>query len=552
MKRKIFFLLSMIFVTSALGQATEVLGKNDDALKKQPKETIRDTSIVFPEEMERNYDELLLQWRNKFVPSLECNKESDENIIYADSVYTHRLYALPTIMEMPYNQITRTYIDMYTNRRRSQVEYMLAIGKYYFPIFEKQLDKHGLPLELKYLPVIESALNPVALSRMGASGLWQFMAPTGKMYGLEINSLVDERRDPIKSTEAAVRYLKDMYQIYGDWNLVIAAYNCGPGNVNKAIRRSGGKKDYWEIYPYLPKETRGYVPAFIAANYVMNYYSLHNLCPMEYSYKQHTDTVHVTSNIHLQQVADILQVPIETLREMNPQFKMDIIPGIYKNYAIVLPLEKAGDFVVFEDSIRQHRADELLAKRKEVNLQPSGLYTVTYHTIKRGETISQIARRYGVTVNSIKSANKLRSNKLIAGKRLTIRRPAPVQKISAKAKQQNAQREKAQEAKVQSTINEVNRDTLAQTTIAHDIHREDSSKLVSSGELPELLDNKKTENEPTPRQEYLTYIVKRGDTLEKIARKYSGVTINKIKKVNNLTSDKLRIGQSLKIPKQVP
>lgn len=389
-------------------------------------DSLVDTLITFPEDLEYNHEQLLLQWRKDFIPSAECLHEVDENIEYPDSVYEHRLYALPSIMEMPYNKITRTYIDLYTQKRRTQVKYMLAMEKYFFPIFEKQLDRYGLPLELKYLPVIESALNPKALSRMGASGLWQFMATTGKMYGLEINSLVDERRDPIKATEAAVRYLKDMYQIYNDWNLVIAAYNCGPGNVNKAIRRSGGKTDYWEIYPYLPRETRGYVPAFIAANYVMNYYHEHNICPMEYAHTRlHTDTVHVTNNIHLQQISDILGLSVDNLREINPQYKEDIVPGLYKPYSIVLPVDAIGQFIALEDTIRNHRAAEFFSHRKSVfpkETSVSRRTRTTYHTVKRGETLGGIARKYGVTVASIRRANNMKSNRIVAGKRIIISR----------------------------------------------------------------------------------------------------------------------------------
>ena len=252
---------------------------------------------------------------------------------------------------------------MYSVRRREQVAYMLTLGDYYFPLFEEMLDRHGLPLELKYLPVIESALNPVAVSRMGATGLWQFMLKTGQGYGLEVNSLVDERRDPYKSTEAAVRYLKDLYSIYGDWNLVIAAYNCGPGNVNKAIARSGGKQDYWEIYYRLPRETRGYVPAFIAANYIMNYYAEHNICPMKPNDFQALDTVHVNQEIHFGQIAEILDIPVNELQRLNPQFKRDIVPGNYKPYALVLPTKKMIAFIDKKDEILNCRRSAYFAHR---------------------------------------------------------------------------------------------------------------------------------------------------------------------------------------------
>ena len=263
-------------------------------------------SIDLPEGMTCSFDSLLSDWKAKtYLDMEESCSMSSENPTFSDSVYIDRLSRIPAVMEMPYNEIVRQFIDTYTGRLRKQVSFMLGACNFYMPIFEEALDAYNLPLELRYLPVIESSLNPSAVSRAGASGLWQFMISTGKLYGLKSNSLVDERRDPIKATWAAVRYLKDMYDIYKDWNLVIAAYNCGPGNVNKAIRRAGGKTDYWAIYNYLPRETRGYVPAFIAVNYVMNYYCKHNICPMETDIPSATDTVMVTHNLHFQQIISV-------------------------------------------------------------------------------------------------------------------------------------------------------------------------------------------------------------------------------------------------------
>ena len=300
------------------------------------------------------------------------------------------------------------------------------------PIFEEALDTYGLPLELKYLPIIESALNPSAVSRAGASGLWQFMLNTGKIYGLESNSLVDERRDPIKATWAAARYLKDMYAIYQDWNLVIAAYNCGPGTINKAIRRAGGKTDYWEIYNYLPKETRGYVPAFIAANYVMTYYCKHNICPMETNIPDATDTVQVNRNLHFEQIADVCGIGMDELKSLNPQYKKNIIPGDSKPQTLRLPINSISTFIDKQDTIYTHRSAELFKNRRTVSVadtrskargskgKSSSQGDVTYHRIRNGETLSTIARKYGVTVNQIKSWNGLRSTKINAGKRLKI------------------------------------------------------------------------------------------------------------------------------------
>jgi membrane-bound lytic murein transglycosylase D len=249
------------------------------------------------------------------------------------------------------------------------------------PIFEEALETYQIPLELKYLPVIESALNPKAVSRVGAAGLWQFMPATGRQYNLQMNSLVDERRDPIKASYAAAHLLSDLYKVFGDWNLVIAAYNCGPGNVSKAIQRSGGSKDYWQIYPYLPRETRGYVPAFIAANYMMTYYSLHNICPMSSRLPAQTDTVMVTKKIHLEQIAKVLNVDIEMLRALNPMYRHDIIPGNTEPYALRLPLSDVNRYIENEDAICNYKANELLTNRTIVEVND---YTPTYyHKSKR-------------------------------------------------------------------------------------------------------------------------------------------------------------------------
>ena len=321
---------------------------------------------------------------------------------------------------------------MYTGRLRNQVAFMLSACNFYMPIFEEALDTYGLPLELKYLPIIESALNPSAVSRAGASGLWQFMLNTGKIYGLESNSLVDERRDPIKATWAAARYLKDMYAIYQDWNLVIAAYNCGPGTINKAIRRAGGKTDYWEIYNYLPKETRGYVPAFIAANYVMTYYCKHNICPMETNIPDATDTIQVNRNLHFEQITDVCGIGMDEVKSLNPQYKKNIIPGDSKPQTLRLPINYISTFIDSQDTIYAHRSAELFKNRRTVSVantrstarsskgKSSSQGDVTYHRIRNGETLSTIARKYGVTVSQIKSWNGLRSTRINAGKRLKI------------------------------------------------------------------------------------------------------------------------------------
>jgi membrane-bound lytic murein transglycosylase D len=317
--------------------------------------------LVMPEGLDMSFNGLLNQWYEKKTINSSFTEDS-VNPFVSDSTVIKRLSQLPTIMELPFNEHVRKCIDFYTGQRRKQVSYMLAMGQYYMPIFEDQLIANKLPNELKYLPIIESALNPTAYSRAGAGGLWQLMVATGRIYGLQVNSLIDERMDPYKATVAAARYLKDLFRIYGDWNLVIAAYNCGPGNVNKAIRRSGGKRDYWQIYPYLPTETRNYVPIFIAANYVMNYYKEHNLSVASVCLPM-SDTIMVKEKVHLMQIADLMNLPIAELRTLNPQYRQDVVPGNFQPCAIRLPLDAASSFLQNKDKIVAYKADELFTNR---------------------------------------------------------------------------------------------------------------------------------------------------------------------------------------------
>ena len=344
-----------------------------------------------------------------------------------DSIYKTRLQALPFVIEVPYNEVVRRYILRYVKHSPRQLATLQRKAEYYFPIFEDILARHELPYELCYLPVIESALNPHAHSHMGAAGLWQFMPATGKRYGLEVNSLVDERMDPIRSTEAACRFMKDLYKIFGDWNLVIAAYNCGPGNVNKAIHRAGGKRDFWSIYPFLPRETRGYLPIFIAASYAMNYAEVHGICPAEPLLTMASDTIVTTERQHLKQIADNLDIPLAELRRLNPQDPRDIIPG-GKEYALCLPIEKTGSYIDNEQAILTYQAKELIHNRRaEIELlhktSVNGGYSingVTYYKIKEGDTLGGIAKKFRVSVKQLKAWNGLKSDMIRAGKTLKI------------------------------------------------------------------------------------------------------------------------------------
>lgn len=404
----------------------------------------KEETIDLPEAMNYEVDSLLnLYYSKTYLQQDEDCNYRDENRDYPKEVYIERLSRLPNVMEMPYNEIVQKFIDRYTGRLRHSVSYMLGASNFYIPIFEEALEAYGLPLELKYLPVIESALNPKATSHAGAAGLWQFMVATGKQYGLEINSLIDERRDPIKSSYAAAHYLKDLYNIFGDWSLVIAAYNCGPENINKAIHRADGQADYWKIYPYLPRETRGYVPAFIAANYVMNYYCEHNICPMRTTLPAKTDTVVVSKDVHLKQIADVCGIDIEELRTLNPQYRRDIVNGNNKPSVIRLPANATNTFIANEDSIYRYETDALLTRRSLVEVESSKYTTSTSSTrksksrkrkssrrsrtrkksvtVRSGDTLSEIAERHHTTVKELRQLNGIKGNNIRAGKKIRVK-----------------------------------------------------------------------------------------------------------------------------------
>lgn len=480
------------------------------------KESIQDSTIVYPESFETDTQELMKNWYLQNYAVLSGDSETKDDVPTSDEDYLQRLKALPTVIEMPYNQVVRSYIDMYTQRRRTLVEEMLGLSLYYMPIFEQALEQEGLPLELKYLPVIESALNPDAVSRVGATGLWQFMLSTAKGLGLEVNSLVDERRDPIRSSELAAKYLKQLYEIYGDWSLAIASYNCGPGNVNKALRRAGGgKQDFWDIYYYLPKETRGYVPAFIAANYVMTYHNDHNIGNALAKRPVLTDTIHITQRVHFDQISEVLGIPVEELRVLNPQYRRDEIPGDIRPYALTLPSKQVYSYIVSEDSIVNHNSAKYARRTTAV---PGGEISdsetqlvVKYHKVKRGETLSIIARRYGVSVSTLKKWNGLRSSRLKTGQRLRIN---TYQRVAKKEEPETVQEELA-ENKVEQPVEKPN------TTVQQSVD----------------VDTK-------------YHTVRRGETLGLIAERY-GVTVSRLKDWNDLRSNKIFVGQRLKVVSMV-
>lgn len=428
--------------------------------------TTNPASEVTPTEgMLHSVDTQVDGWYMKKYMRVDSTLYTNEIPVFPREVYLDRLRRLPNLIEMPYNDVVQDYIDQYTGRLRRSVSFMLGVQNFYVPIFEEALEAEGVPLELKYLPVVESAFDPMATSRVGAAGLWQFMVPTAKHYGLTVNSLLDERRDPIKSSQAAARYLKDLYKSFGDWTLAIAAYNCGRNNVLKAIKRAGGARDYWAIYPYLPRETRGYVPAFIAANYVMNYYCDHKIPPMKTIAPAETDTVTVSRNLYLAQVAAACNLDVETVQAMNPQYRAGVVPGNSQPCALRLPLQAIDRFLQLGDSIYNVAPAAEVAERRE-EVEPAELTAQPNNTatrqsrrqalaeerrerrerraaaaaerkkrkskrahaegpsevdIRQGDTLSEIARRNNTTVEKLQKINNLDGSAIRAGKKLRVK-----------------------------------------------------------------------------------------------------------------------------------
>jgi len=446
---------------------------------------------------------------------------------YPDSVYIARLDSLPFVIELSYNRVVKNFIDLYIKKRRERVRVMLTLADYYFPLFEEIFDRYQIPQELKYMAIIESALNPRAVSRAGATGIWQFMYYTGKRYDLTVNSLVDERRDPYQATEAAAMFMRDLYKIFKDWNLVIAAYNCGPGNVNKAIRRSGGKRNYWDIYYYLPRETRGYVPAFIAAAYVMNYYKEHNLMPVPVDFALLNDTLHISHQLHLKQVSEVLDIPMHLIRDLNPHYKYDIIPGDGKEYVLRLPQAVTMQFIDLEDSIYAWKDSVFFNKENMIvtptarNYQlpelPSDNYTKIIYTVKPGDNLGYISMWYNVRISDLRYWNNIRSNVIRTGQKLAVYIP-------------NGRAADYKDINILSFAEKQNR-------IGRPVAREQKETIATTA---------------SETSDYVTYRVKSGDTLWDIAKLYPGISDMDIAKLNKLNySSSIKPGQILKIKPKI-
>ncbi len=552
--------------------ADSVLSVSDDTM--QP-------TVCLPESFETDTRAMLENWYLQTYTVLDYEADSRSSQDFSDEVLLERLSTLPTVIEMPLNSVVKNTIRFYANKRQL-VENMLGLSLYYMPIFEEALERHGMPLELRYLPVIESALVPTAVSKAGAAGLWQFMPATAKGLGLEVNSLIDQRRDPYLASDAAARYLKQLYQTYNDWSLAIAAYNCGPGNVNKALRRVGdGKHDFWEIYPFLPAETRGYVPAFIAANYIMTYHKDHNISPALAKRPIVIDTVHVSRRVHFDQISQVMDIPVAELRALNPQFRQDLIPGDIKPYSLVLPSLQAYAYIVNEDSIVNHDAAKYA--RRGIVEPATGAATgrdsrgeyydeevVQYHKVARGETLAKIAKKYGVTVAAIRKDNKI-GKSVKAGQRLKIK---------------TVQRRYKPQAPAEEAANVVAPDTVNTNIVVPDsvsvsgapVAPTDSvaadSTVTAAGSVAAAFSAPAAESTPEPavkepepapkakaqaakpkkqtttstaKPKTQTHTVRRGENLSKIAKRY-GVTVAAIKKANNFAGDQIQVGQKIKIP----
>lgn len=423
--------LTIVFIISALAvffSRQEARASDSDSIRDVGQD-LPSEHISLPNSLDEELEQLLELWlkgysrRTQSGRSLRPCQDDERTVIPTtpDSVYIDRLSKLPTVIPVTFNPVVKDCVELYVERRRSLLRSMLTLGDLYFPQIEEALDKHGLPTELKYLTIVESALNPTAVSPAGASGLWQFMLATAKIYGLTVNSLIDERLDPKKSTEAACRYLKDMYQIYGDWLLVIASYNCGPGNVNRAIRSAGGKANFWAIYPYLPKETRRYVPLFIGAYYAMHYHSEHNICPREMGVPLATDTLMLHQIVDFKRIEQLSGVPESDLKLLNPQYRRGIVPGHIRPYPILLPMSAASALDKQRDSLC---SPDLNMKREglEQHIVEVGDRSASkYHRVRKGDTLGHIARTYGTSVQKLRRLNGVRAGRLKPGMRIRVR-----------------------------------------------------------------------------------------------------------------------------------
>ena len=459
-------------------------------------------------------DSLLSLWYvQKQMADINMGIEADDSIRFSsnvpDSVYIARIKKMNSFITLPYNDIVKGYIIKYSEKMTGAMEKILGLCEYYMPIFQEVLDRYNMPEELRAMAIIESAMNPRAESRVGAKGMWQFMYHTGKMYGLHVDSFVDERMDPVKSADAAARYLMDAYNIFGDWNLAIASYNCGAGNVNKAIKRSGSRK-FWDLWPYLPRETRGYGPAFVGALYTTKYYKEHGLKPQATQMPPVVDTFQIKKMLHLKQVSELTGAPLELLKELNPQYKHEIIPGNERTYILRIPFQYTNAFIEHEDSLYRHKSDIYFNPTTIKKIKEGGDGVRIVHKVQNGEYLGKIASKYRVSVGQIKKWNNLRSDSIRVGQRLIIYRGGRGPATSSSSAKPAAKPATKPAAKPADS-------SVAKPTVS------------ASGN-------------------YVTYTVKSGDNFYNIAKNYPGISAQNIMDYNGIDSSKLRPGMKIKIP----
>lgn len=478
---------------------------------------------------------------------------------YPDSVIAYRIAHLPTPMSLAYNEHVKAFIDLYANRRRTLLERAMGLSNYYFPIFEETLERHQLPHQLKYLAIVESALNPTAVSKAGATGLWQFMYGTGKMYGLDVNFYVDERRDPWLASEAAALYFKDLYRVYKDWLLVLAAYNCGPGNVNKAIRRSGGKTSYWDLMPYLPKETRGYVPAFIAVTYVMTYAAEHNLYATPLiSLPPDVDTVQVQGPVNIQYFGSLLDIEPAAMALLNPQLKQQFIPKSFDRYTLRLPASKVAEYerkrdvmeaylnpapVLLDSNVlAQHDSLPVLLASAQMHQVAAPEVRVIRHKVTKGQTLGGIANKYGVSVNELRRWNRLSSNMLQVGQTIKIEKKIAAPKSKPMIVQQPVK------PKITAPVADLEDSTVVLASADSVPAAKTAAEPLAKTPAELQAKAKEERNTKTLQKNKISeHTVKPGDTLWSISQRYE-VTVAELLKANNLNKNaKIQPGQKLKI-----
>ena len=477
-----------------------------------------------------------------------------------DSVYIDRINKMNSFITLPYNDIVKNYIIRYSEKMPTAMGRILGVCDYYMPIFQEIFDRYDLPEELRAMAVIESALNPLAVSRAGAKGMWQFMYQTAKIYGLHIDSFVDERLDPVKSADAAARYLRDAYEIFGDWNLAIASYNCGAGNVNKAIRRSGSRK-FWDLWPFLPRETRGYGPAFVGALYTLKYYREHGIRPEAIQMPAHVDTFKITKMLHLKQVSELTGAPLEELKNLNPQYSHNIIPGNSREYILRIPYNYTNAFIEHEDSLYRHKADEYFnpATLKKIVDGADGERIV--YKVKSGDVLGRIASRHRCTVDQIKRWNNLKNNNIRVGQTLIIYRggsaPSTASKSSSSSSASTAAPANATTYTVKSgdvlgKIAERHGCTVAQLKAWNNLSSNNirvGQKLIVSAAATKT-SSQSTQPAASQNGEYISYTVKSGDSFYSIAKNYPGVSAQNIMDFNGISSSSLKPGMTIKIPKK--